>query len=186
MAAGSSSGMRIEYLADHLDLVPELARLHFGEWGHLRPEQTLGERTARLRDNCGRGGIPTVFVGLIGSKLCGSALLVEHDMDTRPELTPWLAGVYVLPEYRRRGCASILVERVTAEAEALGVPEVYLYTPDACRVYSRLGWSEREQCRYLGQNVVLMSKRLRAGARESDGPGSPATQQVPRPSKGAQ
>ena len=40
--------MRIEYLADRLEFIPELARLHFQEWGYLRPEQTLEARTESL------------------------------------------------------------------------------------------------------------------------------------------
>jgi len=156
--------MRIEYLVDHQVLVPELARLHFSEWGHLRPEETLEDRMRRLRGCCGRGGIPTVLVALAGSALCGSAMLIAHDMDTRPDLTPWLAGVYVLPAYRQRGYGSALVDRVVCEAAALGVPQLYLYTPGAGEFYARLGWSVLDRCEYLDKQVVVMSKRTVAGA----------------------
>jgi GNAT superfamily N-acetyltransferase len=150
--------MHIEYLADHLGLLPELARAHFAEWGHLRPDETLEERTRRLEGFCGRGDIPAVFVGLAGDKLCGSAMLIEHDMATRPELTPWLAGVWVAPEYRRGGVGTALVDRVVAEACFLGVPELYLYTPDARGFYSSLGWSVMDRVEYLAQQVVVMSR----------------------------
>jgi GNAT superfamily N-acetyltransferase len=151
--------MRIEYLADHRALVPELARLHFSQWGHLHPDETIEDRTRRLRGSCGRSAVPTVLVALAGPELRGSAMLIAHDMDSRPELTPWLAGVYVLPEHRRRGYGSALVDRVVSEAAALGVPELYLYTPDADDFYSRLGWSVLEHCEYLGMQVVVMSRR---------------------------
>lgn len=29
----------------------------------------------------------------------GSAAIINNDMDTRPELTPWLASVFVAPAY---------------------------------------------------------------------------------------
>jgi GNAT superfamily N-acetyltransferase len=150
--------MRIEYLADHEELIPELARLHFAEWGHLRPEETLEGRTRRLRDYCGRGGIPTVLVALAGPALCGSAMLIAHDMDTREDLTPWLAGVYVLPAHRHRGYGSALVAAVVHEAAAIGVERLYLYTPDAAKFYARLGWSSLGDAEYRGQHVVIMSK----------------------------
>jgi hypothetical protein len=57
--------MRIEYLADRADFIPELARLHFQEWGYLRPEQTLEARTKSLRARCGHRYIPTVMVATI-------------------------------------------------------------------------------------------------------------------------
>ena len=45
--------------------------------------------------------------------LLGSAMLIAHDMDTRPQWTPWLAGMVVAPEFRGRGIGAALVERVT-------------------------------------------------------------------------
>lgn len=151
--------MRIEYLSDHQDLIPELARLHFSEWGHLHPEETLAERTDRLRLCSGSGAIPTVLVALEGGGLCGAAMLVAHDMDTRPELTPWLAGVYVLPACRHRGLGSALVERAVSVAASLGVARLYLYTPDASAFYARLGWSVLDRGEYLGKQVTVMTKR---------------------------
>jgi GNAT superfamily N-acetyltransferase len=150
--------MQIEYLADHPLLIPRLAGLHHEQWGYLRPEETLEERTRRLTECCGRGGVPSVVVGFEDGELVGSAMLIAHDMRTRPELTPWLAGVYVLAANRGHGYGSALVGRVEAEAARLGVRRLHLYTPDAADFYARLGWALLERCEYLGQDVVVMSK----------------------------
>ena len=152
--------MQIDYLADHPLLVPQLARVHFEQWGYLRPNETLQDRTRRLEACCGRGSVPSVVVALLDGTLCGSAMLVAHDMETRPDLTPWLAGVYVVPAYRGRGYASALVQRVESEAASLGVRRLHLYTPDAVDFYSRLGWAVDLHSEYLGQEVALMSKEL--------------------------
>ncbi|MHC8318648.1 GNAT family N-acetyltransferase [Pseudomonas sp. LB3P31] len=61
-------------------------------------------------------------------------------MTTRRSLTPWLAGVYVKAEYRGRGIASKLVNRIVDEAAALGIAELYLYTDQAQSLYASLGW----------------------------------------------
>jgi GNAT superfamily N-acetyltransferase len=151
--------MHIDYLADHPHLVPQLAALNFEQWGHLRPGETLGGRTARLEAACGRGGVPSVVVALDEcGGLCGAAMLIASDMDARPDLTPWLAGVYVVAACRGRGYGSALVGRIEAEASALGISPLYLYTPDAMHFYSRLGWVAKERCEYLGQQVTVMSK----------------------------
>ena len=92
--------MQIEYLADYPAHISELARLHFEEWSYLYPGESLEDRTARLRSSCGRNAIPSVVVALRDAELLGSAMLVAHDMDSRPQLTPWLAGVFVKPQCR--------------------------------------------------------------------------------------
>jgi GNAT superfamily N-acetyltransferase len=154
--------MRIDYLADHPEFIPVLAQWQHEEWAYLRPGDTVEARTERLRAACGRGGIPIVLVAFSESTLIGSAMLIAHDMDNRMDLTPWLAGVFVAPDYRRRGIGSALVKRVVECATQLGVRRLYLYTPSAEQMYSRLGWSAIERTYYHGANVVLMSYDLRS------------------------
>ena len=86
----------------------------------------------------------------------GTASLTESDLDSRPELTPWLASVFVLPAWRGRGIASALVERVAEEARMAGCPGCYLYTPDQQALYARLGWQMQEELDYRGERVTLM------------------------------
>ena len=87
-------------------------------------------------------------------------MLVENDMTTRPELSPWLAGVFVPPELRGRGIGAALVERVVHEAGALGVPRLFLYIPGPGTLYRRLGWSVVERTLYRplwgDQEVTIM------------------------------
>ena len=132
--------MQIVYLCDHPALIPELAELNFKEWGHFKPHDTLEARTERMRQACGKGAVPTVVVAIEDSQLLGGALLIDSDLASRPDLTPWLAGVYVKAEHRGRGVASALVTRIVEEAAALGIPELYLYTDTSQPLYGRLGW----------------------------------------------
>jgi GNAT superfamily N-acetyltransferase len=152
--------MRFEYLADHLELLPRLARLHFDQWSYLRPHETLEVRTLRLHSYCGRTSVPTVVVALEGEALCGSAMLVRHEFDDRTDLTPWLDGVFVVPEFRCRGLGAALVERMATEARSLSIPALYLYTTDAEALYTRLGWATLERRPHRGEMVTVMSKQL--------------------------
>ena len=153
--------MHIDFLADHPEFIDPIVRWHHEEWGFLRPGDTVEARTARLIAECGRGEIPTTFVAFTGSTVIGSATLLAHDMDTRMDLTPWLGGVYVASDYRRRGIGSELVGRVVEVAARLGVPRLYLYTPSAEQMYSRLGWLPIERTHYHGADVVVMSYDVR-------------------------
>jgi GNAT superfamily N-acetyltransferase len=147
---------KIDYLADHPAFIPELARFHFAEWSCLRPGEPLEGRTQRLRASCGHGSIPTVLVAFDGAILLGSAMLTAHDMDTRMDFSPWLAGVFVVTEHRRKGIGSALVGRIVEGAKALGVPRLYLYTPKAERLYASLGWNVLERTTYRDMRVVIM------------------------------
>jgi N-acetylglutamate synthase-like GNAT family acetyltransferase len=89
--------------------------------------------------------------------LLGSAMLITHDMDTRMEWSPWLAGVFVAPDYHRKGIGIQLVRRIVQDASALGVRRLYLYTPSVEQFNSRHGWSVVERTNYRGADVVVMS-----------------------------
>jgi GNAT superfamily N-acetyltransferase len=87
-------------------------------------------------------------------------MLLPGDMDTHPELSPWLGGVFVLPEYRRRGIGSALIRHSISQAGALGFSHLYLYTNGAERVYERLGWEEWRREAYEGRMVTVMEISL--------------------------
>ncbi|MCL7941863.1 GNAT family N-acetyltransferase [Halomonas sp. ATCH28] len=141
---------------------PHLARVaawQHAEWSHLSPGETLASRLAALRGECGRAGVPSVFVALATGRPVGTASLVAQDLDPRPDLTPWLASVYVLPEWRGRGIASSLVRRVEVEASGNGIERLYLFTPDRQALYRRLGWTDHETLRHHGETVTVMTRR---------------------------
>ena len=144
-------------LADHMEALPTLARWQHAEWGNLRVGDTLEARTARLEAQAGRDGIPLTVVALENTTILGSASLIAHDMHTRPELSPWLAGVFVDPQYRRRGIAGELVRRIVAEAAKLGVPLLYLYTVHSEKLYASLGWKLMERTTYREHDVAIMT-----------------------------
>jgi N-acetylglutamate synthase-like GNAT family acetyltransferase len=149
--------MQIEYLADHPEAVPVLAQWLHEEWGHLRPGDSLEKRRGRLESWSNRDRIPLTVVGLEDENVLGSASLIAHDMETRMELTPWLAGVFVGQAYRRRGIGAQLVRRIMLEAGRLKVPLLYLYTVHSENFYTTLGWTLLERTTYRDQNVVLMT-----------------------------
>jgi GNAT superfamily N-acetyltransferase len=152
--------VKIEYLADHGDAIPALAQWHHDEWQALTPHLTVADRIAGFRSRMRRLEVPTGFVALVNENVVGMACLVAHDMETRPELTPWLATVLVCPDYRGRGIGSALSERVVAEGQALAFPNLYLVTFDKMSFYTRLGWSSLEQAEYLGVPATIMVRAI--------------------------
>ncbi|RUR33628.1 GNAT family N-acetyltransferase [Vreelandella nanhaiensis] len=137
-----------------------VAQWTFTAWGHLHPGKTLQDALEETFSECGAWGVPSIFVAMQDEIPVGTASLIADDMSTRPELTPWLASVFVLPESRGCGIASALVQRVEAEAQANGIRQFYLYTPDQQALYQRLGWQPIECLEHRGENVTVMIRQL--------------------------
>ena len=151
---------RTEYLADHTDLIPTLAKWHHEQFSYLSPGSSIERCASRLLAQRGHQNVPTTVVALAGEQLLGSASLVAQDMDTRPHLSSWLASVYVAPKHRRQGVGSALVRRIADEARALGIGRLHLYTPDKQRFYTNLGWRTLEHTRYRDHLVTVMALDL--------------------------
>lgn len=151
--------MEIDYLTDHPEFLRTLAEWQHGEWGQLRPGDTVEARMARLTKFSSRAAIPLTIVAHEEGELLGSASLIPHDMETRMELTPWLAGVFVAPQHRRRGIGAALVRRIMVEAGRLAVPVLYLYTMHSEKFYASLGWFLQEHSTYREQSIAIMTCR---------------------------
>ena len=159
MRVARIAAMTIEYLADHPETLDTLVQWLHREWGNVRGGETLEQRRKRFAGSLNRDRIPLTVVALEAGELLGSASLIAHDMETRMELTPWLASVFVAEEYRRRGVGAELVRRIMAEAGKLKVPLLYLYTVHSERLYASLGWTVAERTQYLEHPVVIMTYR---------------------------
>lgn len=153
--------MRIEYLVDYPQHLEALAQWHHREWAYLHPDDPTIDRQRHELTSClGKHRIPTAFIALKGDELLGSGALVESDLDSRPDLTPWLASVFTVPEHRGKGIATALCRRVMEEARILKVPRLYLYTPGQEGLYARFGWQVLEHTTFHGQDIVIMHSDL--------------------------
>jgi GNAT superfamily N-acetyltransferase len=147
---------------DRPEFVPVVARWlwnAFSRQSGRRLEQ-VQERVAASTARCGP---PQTFVLLDDDEPVGTASLVAQDLDTRLDLTPWLAGVFVVPEARGRGHARLLVETVEAAGRAAAIPSLWLYTHAAERIYARAGWRTVEYFDHRDRICALMRRELDAG-----------------------
>ena len=155
--------MEIAYLADHEGAIGEIARWFYGEWSYLYPEKTMDDVKNGVAERTNRDRVPMALVAFEGAILAGTVCLKTHDMDTRLDLSPWLAGLYVAGPRRGRGIGTALVKAVEQEATALGIRKLYLYTPSAEVFYLKMGWLTREATEYHGTKVTIMEKEMHCG-----------------------
>jgi GNAT superfamily N-acetyltransferase len=153
------SEIRIVGLAEQPALLPVVGTWLWEEWAK-RKGRTLEQVIGRLATLRATAGPEQCFVVLDGDTPAATASLVHHDLDPRPELTPWLAGVYVDLPFRGRGHAARLVRVVEAAATAGGVRRLWLHTEHAAGLYAGLGWIADGPEVDHGHAVTLMHRDL--------------------------
>lgn len=152
--------MDIIDLADEPLHIPTLAKWHHDEWGYLNPNGSIEQRIEKMERYLSSGLIPSTFIAKEGVTVLGSAAIIENDMDTHPELSPWLASVFVAPEHRGNGIGSKLVNYILERAHLEQLGTLYLFTPTKEQFYSRLGWSTNRKEKYRGVSVTIMDIEL--------------------------
>jgi N-acetylglutamate synthase-like GNAT family acetyltransferase len=152
--------MEIVPLGNKLNFVDEIAALHHAEWKHLSPNKTIESRRATLISAAADEGFPTFYIAFKDNEFIGSAAIVARDMESRPDIGPWLAAVYVKKEWRKQGIATLLLRHCEVQASKAGIKTLYLFTESASQLYAKNDWVILEQCEYKGVNVDVMVKAL--------------------------
>jgi GNAT superfamily N-acetyltransferase len=153
-------GVRISYLVDHPEYVRQLAQWLFEEWDSILGEKTPEARLKKLQAHMNRDKLPIAWVAHANGQLIGTAALRVHDLEGREDLTPWLGGVFVGPDFRRRGIGAALCATVEAAARARGIQTLYLFTLDKQAWYAHLGWTVLGPCVWHQRPGDIMSKQL--------------------------
>ncbi|WP_312794641.1 GNAT family N-acetyltransferase [Tianweitania sp.] len=136
--------IRIDDLRDRPDRVPDVADRIWTAWWR-DAGVSLEDLTGLVRDGLGPSAVPSTFVAHRGERFAGTASIIAHDMDARPNYSPWVAAVWVEAEHRGCGIGSRLVRHVSAFAFAAGVTKLYLYCePSKAPFYEGLGWRRIE------------------------------------------
>lgn len=152
--------MKICDLREHPEYLSTLSAWHHAEWSYLNPGKTLEDRINKMRDYLSDNQIPTMLIAIEGDDVLGSAALIESDMDTHPELTPWLANVYVRHDKRGLGVGGKLVRAIMQLAKDYQLPRIYLFTPDQEAFYAKMGWKTLSHENYHESPVTIMQLDL--------------------------
>jgi GNAT superfamily N-acetyltransferase len=136
--------LEIVPLAGRPDLVPILAWWSFMEWYRAR---NIGFDTllASYRERAARDDGTGFLVACSGSVPVGMVSLKMNDLWSRPDLNPWLASLYVCPEYRCRNIGTGLIDKLFETARGRGFGRVYIYLARNNRekleaFYRKRGW----------------------------------------------
>lgn len=111
----------------------------FETWGK-NDGFSVEKATQYMKYSFNKERLPRTFVAFDenGNEV-GMCHLTMHDVISRPDLYPFLANLYVVPEHRKKGVATELVKAFLKEAKKQRFKEVFLYTP-IVGLYEKLGW----------------------------------------------
>ena len=132
----------IDHLCRRPEHIPRVASwIHGAFW--TRSGKGVETVIDLLRDAVDPDRIPLSFLALVGNEPAGTVQLIVCDSKARPDLTPWLAALYVDPSQRGKGIGGFLVRRLVTEAVRLACAEVFLET-DIPEFYAGLGATRHE------------------------------------------
>lgn len=147
--------MKLDWLRDYPEHCDTVAAWLHRQFPYEFAEQPLADWQAEFRAGQDNGDWQ-MLIALEQGRVLGCAGLARDDLPQRPELGPWLACVYVLPEARGRGLAERLIAAICAAARERGHRRLYLHTQDRADYYARRGWRLLERFHACGAEHSLM------------------------------
>jgi GNAT superfamily N-acetyltransferase len=119
--------LTIAYLKDYKEYIAALAQWSFDTWSQYDPNATRRNQIQKYKDHCNIDRLPLALIALDGFKLVGMCSLRETE-DIRPDLTPWLSSLYVVPSYRQRQVGQRLVDSIKRLARSMDYKMLHLLT----------------------------------------------------------
>jgi len=89
--------------------------------------------------------LPRWYLMLKGDEVVGSYGLITNDFNSRQDLWPWLAALYINESERGKALGALLLAHGVKEAAKLGFKNVYLIT-DHVNYYEKYGWQHIDNC----------------------------------------
>ena len=114
-------------------------------WLGIKNNESIEEIKCTFEHSLCKNKLPQTFVALIDGEPAGMyQLSMSDDLNSRPDLYPWLINVYVDEKFRGRNVARELMNTVKENTKKLGLTELYLYTKHI-GLYEKFGWKFIEE-----------------------------------------
>ncbi|GGF63628.1 N-acetyltransferase [Paenibacillus albidus] len=139
-------------IRERTELQGEAIGYFWRQWGEASNKQFYRDCMERSCDT--PSDIPRFYVALEGTSIIGGYALLRSDLNSRQDLFPWLACLYVNPEYRGQGLGQKLQEHAIREAKLKGYQKLYLCT-------DHTGYYERNQWKYIGLGYTIFDEETR-------------------------
>jgi len=119
--------------------------LHAAEWKHLYADWDVQSARAEFLDQKADDSLPATLVLHEGMELVGSVSVVFGDCPVRPDLDPWMASLYVVPQRRGHGHGLEFVRAAIEFATAAKAKRLHVFTESAEKLFQRCGFEILER-----------------------------------------
>ena len=137
----------------------EAVNVFWGQWGN--------EDNYRFYQDCmfhscqTEADLPRFYIAVREGDIIGTYALLRNDLNSRQDLFPWFACLYVHPDQRGEGLGSILLDHALREAHNKGYDSLYL-TTDLEGYYEKYGWTHSTEAIGLsGDSMKVYQKHTR-------------------------
>src|SRR5574338_417909 len=95
-----------------------------------------------LRTHTKLDTVPYSVIALANDEPVGSCSVIENDCIHRPQYSPWVAAVYVKPDFRRRGIASMILHEAASIAARARIQTLFIdCLATTASMYEKNGWT---------------------------------------------
>jgi GNAT superfamily N-acetyltransferase len=158
--------VQFHYLADRPEFLPAVAAASVQEWtaiyrdfyGIDTVEKAIGEFG---RAYMNRGQLNSCVVVTVNGEFAGMAMLCTEDMPTTEAYygtKPWMTNLYVSGQFRGRGIALTIANKLASLAEEWGYKHIWLITQHMQVAYHKLGWKSIETTEIFAGLYTVMRR----------------------------
>jgi len=130
--------MQIFELSQIPDRVDPAVDYFWKKWGS--PTNVMFYKDCILHSLDPKNALPKFYLALDGDNIAGSYALLVNDINSRQDLMPWFACLFVEPDYRGQALGFMLQNHGITEAREKGFGQLYLST-DLENYYEKNGWT---------------------------------------------
>lgn len=132
----------------------KICEWNYNWWG-IRNHESFEEVKCGLEHSLNTDRLPQTFVAVLDDEPVGMyQLSMCEDLNSRPDIYPWLINVYVDEFYRGNHVCRELMKTVEENAKKAGLKELYLYTKHI-GLYEKFGWEFVEEVRTFREDSPI-------------------------------
>lgn len=122
----------------------KICEWNYNWWG-IRNNDSFEAVKCYLEHSLCKDRIPQTYVALVDNQPVGMyQISMSDDLETRPDIYPWLVNVYVDENFRGKGICKEMMNTVSENAKKMNLTELFLYTKHI-GLYEKFGWKFVEE-----------------------------------------
>jgi len=147
--------MKIINLINDSSYIKNVVNWLWSEWG---TERNYNYWKSWVENSTFIDKIPQTFIALEAEEIIGTISIWRCDLQSRQDIFPWLGGLFVKEEYRKKGIGLELQKHAFKVTIDLGYTDIYMFTV-LNDYFEKLGWKYMEDIPDENGNMVKLYRK---------------------------